>query len=117
MGWRRQFFKNKEDKHWIEEVTGAENEAGALIVGFLVLQTSSLIVTGKQPSLHDDTCSPLLFPALCLWLIGLALFIALVVASCIFIQLKRSIDFNIRMSLAMSGAYCMERSSKWMLLA
>merc|ERR1711953_658899 len=83
--WRRQFFKKKEDKRWIEEMTGAENEAGAFIVGFLVLQTSSLCVTGKQPSLHDDTCEAkqLAVQASCLWVIGFALFIALAVVSCI----------------------------------
>jgi len=115
--------------HWIKEVTEAENEAGALIFGFLVLQTSVLGVTGKPPSLHDHACGGdgLVSQALRLMSVGFLLLFVMVGVSFVKSKFQTTLQmqdkkkkmrhFNFRKGLTMAGAYCIERSAKWMAIS
>jgi hypothetical protein len=110
-------------KRWIDEVSGAENEAAALIIGFLVLQASVLFVTGKQPGLHDHSCRDEVELTAILWLFGVGTFCLLIMAAVSMVKAHLQTEtphkvpnFNFRKSMAMSAGWCMERSSKWLMI-
>jgi len=121
-------------KHnWVDKTIKATHEALALITGFLVLQTLSFWLTDKQPALHEHICREDVDPiqAAILFLFGFVFIMVLVVITCI--KAKRdqrcssesdseseSIIINlpkaVLLVLALSGGYCIERSSKWLMM-
>jgi len=134
--YRKTHFKPKTDenepmveshehhhKPWIDEVSGAENEAAALIVGFLILQASVLFITGKQPGLHDHSCKHQVhLPSIALLAgVGTLCLVFMAVVSMVKARLstedpKKVPSFNFRKAMAMSAGWCIERSSKWLMI-
>jgi len=111
-----------EGEHWLHEMEKAENEAKALIIGFLTLQLVLLIITHKPPSLHDHTCrhEHLVPHANKLMLVGVGF---VIVMTCVAWLYEKYLvqrgwqNRNVRLGLTMCGAWCIERAAKWFALA
>jgi len=103
----------RQNHTWFENVAKAEHEVLVLIVGFLVMQNLSVWITDKEARLHVNLCKNDvdLYHTAKLFLGGLGLVIVSVVLRC---ETPRFMRF-IAQVMALSGSYCIERSSQWLM--
>jgi len=104
----------KEIPLWLEELSEAEQEAAALVLGFLTMQTLVSLVTGrKNVSIHDLHQERQFSEVACMQAAPVVFLLVLVVVSFMVHFFRRDVRrsiFNFRGYLAMSMAWCVERA-------
>jgi len=102
---------------WLEELAEAEQDAAALVLGFLTLQSLISLITGmKNVSVHDLHRERQFSEAALIQASAVMFLLVLVVVSFIMHSLGMNIGrstFNFRGYLAMSMAWCFERAGEW----
>jgi len=115
---RRINMDGEHEEHWLEELSEAEYEAAALVLGFLTMQMLICFITDhKEVSIHGLHSKRMAHEVMLMNLSGIGFFVLLVAVSCFMVNFRpgKSI-FNFRGYLAMAMAWCLERAGEWTML-